>query len=65
MYQILLKYVSLFSFVQKIRESNISALKKALAVLQYITISQLGCGTDRMKDKPRSHRGRDDIGTDY
>ncbi|XP_071500597.1 RUN domain-containing protein 1-like [Diadema antillarum] len=49
--------------IKKIRESNISALKKALAVLQYITISQLGCGSDRMKERPR--KGRHDIGADY
>ncbi|XP_041466703.1 RUN domain-containing protein 1-like [Lytechinus variegatus] len=49
--------------LKKIRESNISAMKKALAVLQYITISQLGCGTDRMKERPR--RAKDDIGADY
>ncbi|XP_030849123.1 RUN domain-containing protein 1 [Strongylocentrotus purpuratus] len=49
--------------LKKIRESNISNMKKALAVLQYITISQLGCGTDRMKERTR--RGKDDIGADY
>lgn len=39
---------------KKQRDANISAMKKALSVLQYIAVQQLGCGTDRMKErKPR------------
>ena len=33
------------------REKHISSMRKALALLQYVAITQLGCGTDKLKDK--------------
>ncbi|XP_071955918.1 RUN domain-containing protein 1-like isoform X2 [Antedon mediterranea] len=45
---------------QKITDSNISAAKKMLRVLQYLAIHQLGCGTDKMKERlPKKERNVD------
>ena len=44
------------------RESHISSMKKALALLQYIAITQLGCGTDKLKER---RAPKADATTDY
>ncbi len=59
------KIGSKFSTAEKIknmRESHISSMKKALALLQYIAITQLGCGTDKFKER---RAPKADATTDY
>ncbi|XP_022094161.1 RUN domain-containing protein 1-like isoform X2 [Acanthaster planci] len=37
--------------IKNMRENHISSMRKALALLQYMAITQLGCGTDKLKEK--------------
>ncbi|XP_038053423.1 RUN domain-containing protein 1-like isoform X2 [Patiria miniata] len=48
--------------IKKMRESHISSMKKALALLQYMAITQLGCGTDKLKEKKTA---KPDASDDY
>ncbi|XP_033104863.1 RUN domain-containing protein 1-like isoform X2 [Anneissia japonica] len=45
---------------QRVTDSNLSAAKKMLRVLQYLAIHQLGCGTSKMKERlPKKERNID------
>ncbi|XP_071851985.1 RUN domain-containing protein 1-like isoform X1 [Apostichopus japonicus] len=48
---------------KKERDANISAMKKALSVLQYIAVQQLGCGTDRMKERKQPKKNDSEFQT--
>ncbi|XP_072045047.1 RUN domain-containing protein 1-like isoform X2 [Amphiura filiformis] len=46
--------------VKRVREEKLTSMKKALALLQYIAINQLGCGVERTQNKqPKGEPGLD------
>ena len=51
----------MFVIFQRMREQKVTAMKKALQMLQYIAINQLGCGVERTQNKP----GKGEHGIDY